>query len=129
MDRALPRPRHPQTSGIAPRLATAAVATVLLLTGCSKPVPPDKADYVGRWIGESAELRVDLQIHQEGRIDYRKVEGRSTTTINAPIKAFRGNDFIVGVGPIETTFVVATPPRREGERWQMTVDGLELVRQ
>lgn len=117
----------PQTFGVAARAATLALA--LLLGGCSKPVPPDKADYVGRWIGEGADLRVDLQIHQEGRIGYRKVEGRTTTTIDAPIKEFRGHDLVVGVGPIETTFVVAAPPRREGERWQMTVDGLELVRQ
>lgn len=127
MERTLPRPRLPQTFGSRARLAAAALLAAL--AACSRPVPPDKADYVGHWVGEGAELRVDLQIHQEGRVDYRKTEGRSKTTINAPIKAFRGNDFIVGVGPIETTFVVAAPPRREGERWQMTVDGLELVRQ
>ena len=43
-----------------------------LMAGCSKPVPPEKASYVGHWQNQS----VFLLITAEGRVEYRKVRGR-----------------------------------------------------
>ncbi len=52
----------------------------------------------------------------------------SSKSLSAPIKAFKGDDFVVGVGPMETTFKVSAVPHQDGGNWKMTVDGEELVR-
>ena len=97
---------------------------VLILAACSKPVPVEKADYVGKWRGPT----MVLLISQDGRVVYKRARNGGIVSIDAPIKRFEGDDFIVGVGPVATTFVVANPPHLNGENWKMTVDGEELTR-
>ena len=71
-----------------------ALATLgLLLAACAKPLPPDKAAYAGEWDSPT----MALLITQGGSVAYKRVEGNSSTSINAPLKAFVGNDFVVGV--------------------------------
>jgi len=99
-------------------------AALLLLTACGVPVPPEKAAYVGQWEG----LGMSLLITQDGSVAYKRIKGGVNTSINAPLKKFEGDNFVVGIGMWTTTFVVSKPPREEGGRWRMTVDGVELVR-
>ncbi len=101
-----------------------AVILAFALIGCSKPVPAEKANYVGNWSG----LGVTLLITQEGRLVYQKVSGNTSSKLDVPLKEFEGNNFIAGVGPMNTTFVVSAPPHLDGETWKMTVDGVELTR-
>jgi hypothetical protein len=97
---------------------------VVSLAGCAKPIPSERVAYVGSWTGAN----VVLSISQEGQLDYRKVDGRNTTKINAPVLEFVGDNFTAGVGPIKTTFVVTSAPHKDGAVWKMTVDGVELTR-
>jgi len=101
----------------------AAVCAATLLVACAKPVAPP-ASYVGEWRAEN----VQLAISAAGDVHYLRVRGSGRTSIDAPIQAFEGDDFIVGFGPFKTRFVVSKPPHREGNVWKMTVDGVELVR-
>lgn len=80
--------------------------------------------YLGQWQG----LAMSLLITQDGSVAYRRLEGGVNKSIDAPLKAFEGNDFIVGVGPMKTKFVVSVPPHAEGDTWQMTVDGVVLTK-
>jgi len=95
-----------------------------LLAACSDPLPADKLRYAGEWRGEATYLLIT----QEGSVSYRRVKNGITTTINAPIKSFKGDDFEVGVGPMTTVFRVSKPPHRDGTQWTMVVDGVELIR-
>ncbi|WP_460535683.1 hypothetical protein [Chitinimonas naiadis] len=70
-----------------------------------------------------------LLISKGGDVAYRRVTGNVNTMINAPLQQFQGNNFVVGVGPMVTTFVVSAPPHNEAGVWKMTVDGVELTRQ
>lgn len=97
---------------------------VMFLVGCSKPLPNDKMDYAGIWRNEN----IVLVIAKEGRVDYKKCVGKVTTSISAPIKAFKGDDFEVGVGPLATIFKVSKPPYRDGKDWKMVVDEQVLTR-
>ena len=98
---------------------------LVALGGCSsEPLPADKKDYAGEWKGSG----ITLQIFPDGIIDYKKVRGSSKTTINAPIKEFEDDNFIVGVWILTTTFVVQKTPFQEGGRWAMVVDGHLLYR-
>jgi hypothetical protein len=98
---------------------------LLLLAACKgTPVPPDKAEYVGRWEA----VGMSLTITADGGVAYQRIKGSGKTSVNAPLKEFRGNDFVVGLGPFTTTFQVSRPPYREGDRWKMVVDGVELLR-
>jgi hypothetical protein len=97
---------------------------VVVLAACARPIPPERAAYVGNWTAAN----VTLSISQDGHLNYRKVDGNVTTKINAPLLEFAGNDFTAGLGPIKTTFVVANAPHKDGAVWKMTVDGVELTR-
>jgi hypothetical protein len=96
----------------------------LLLASCGKPLPQDKAAYAGEWQAKT----MYLNITQDGRVNYKRKEGATSTAINAPIKEFHGDNFDVGVGPMSTTFTVTKPPFQDGTEWKMVVDGVELTR-
>jgi len=100
------------------------VAAVLLLAGCGRPVPADKTDYVGDW--RSKEMH--LMITRDGHVRYERRSGSTSTSINAPLQGFDGDNFIAGIGLLRTTFVVTKPPYRDGALWKMVVDGVEVVR-
>jgi hypothetical protein len=94
------------------------------LASCSKPVPQEKASYVGEW----QEKTMYLLITQDGSVKYKRMKAGGTTSVDAPLRGFNGNNFEVGVGPMATTFVVSKPPYQDGDRWKMVVDGLELTK-
>ena len=101
------------------------LAFAALLAACSEPIPTEKRDYAGDW--RAREMR--LLITADGRCEYeRRREGGGSTSINAPIQRFEGDNFVVGIGVLTTTFVVSQPPRLVGGQWKMTVDGVELTR-
>jgi hypothetical protein len=108
------------------RIAMAfAVLCAVLLAACSEPLPLEKREYAGDWRGE----QMRLLITPEGRCEYnRRFPGGHSSKISAPIQRFEGNNFVVGVGPFGTTFVVAKPPHLAGGQWKMVVDGVELTR-
>ena len=105
------------------RIATF-LAAVLLLVACGQPLPADKAAYAGDW--RAKDMRVVITV--DGHVAYERREGSSSKSINAPIQRFEGDNFVVGVGLLSTTFVVSKPPWRDEALWKMTVDGVELVR-
>lgn len=94
------------------------------LAACAEPVPPDRAEYVGEWQGNS----MVLLITQDGSVRYKRLKGGVSTSIEAPLKRFDGDNFVVGIGPMSTVFTVSKPPYRDGRDWKMVVDGVELVR-
>jgi hypothetical protein len=96
----------------------------LMLSACGMPVPPDKSEYVGEWQGKS----MVLLITQDGSVRYKRVRDGVSTSIEAPLKRFDGDDFVVGVGPMSTVFIVSKPPFHDGGGWKMVVDGVELTR-
>ncbi len=96
----------------------------LLLFACAKPVPPEKADYVGEWHGTA----MALLITQDGSVAYRRFHQGVNKSIDGPLKEFQGDNFVAGIGPIATTFVVSAKPQQDGSTWKMTVDGVELTK-
>jgi hypothetical protein len=102
----------------------AGVLSILALAGCAKPLPPDRMSYAGEWRG--AGMR--LLITPEGNVEYERSEGSTSKSVNAPLKEFQGDDFIVGVGSLTTKFAVSVPPHQGTDTWEMTVDGVELKR-
>ena len=111
---------------IAVTLRSVFIACVTLLTfgACGNPIPPDKSAYVGEW--QSASMH--LIITQDGSVRYERKNGNKTTKIEAPLKAFSGDNFAVGIGPMSTTFVVNARPQHSAGRWLMTVDGVVLTK-
>jgi hypothetical protein len=96
----------------------------VILAGCGKPIPAERSAYIGDW--RASQMLV--LITADGYVNYERREGNVTTKVNAPLKRFEGDDFVVGFGPFETTFVVTSPPRAKAGTWTMTVDGVELRR-
>lgn len=99
-------------------------ALLALLGACGVPVPSDKAAYVGEWQQPS----MYLLITQDGSVRYKRLEGGASKSVEAPLKGFQGDNFEVGVGPVTTTFIVNKPPHQDGDKWKMTVDGVELTK-
>jgi len=107
------------------RLAMALLgACALLIAACGEPLPKDKLDYAGEWRGP----QVYLAITAGGRCVYERRRDAGNVSIDAPIQRFEGDDFLVGLGPLTTRFVVSRPPRIVDGKWKMTVDGVELTR-
>ncbi|WFU24298.1 hypothetical protein QA649_40950 [Bradyrhizobium sp. CB1717] len=105
------------------------VAALPLLSACGQPVPEDKAAYVGEWHAPA----MDVELTKDGTVRYKRVTdgtavGEVTTTINAPLRRFEGDNFVVGIPFLSTTFAVSTPPHQEAGTWKMVVDGVELTR-
>jgi hypothetical protein len=100
------------------------VLTGFLLSGCGKPVPPEKGSYVGRW--ESSVMA--LRISQDGRVVYKRSEGGVSKSLDGPLKGFTGDNFEAGIGPLASTFVVSAAPHQVDGKWKMTVDGVELTK-
>jgi hypothetical protein len=102
----------------------AAAFLISLLIACAEPLPADKTTYVGDWRGPG----MSLSISQNGQVEYKRRTSGGNNSISAPIQRFEGNNFVVGVGFFNTTFVVTKPPHIDDGKWKMTVDGVELVR-
>lgn len=104
--------------------ALIAILFVLALSACAKPLPPERAAYAGQWQG----VAMSLLITQDGSVAYRRLKSGASTSVEGPLKEFQGNNFLVGIGPMTTTFVVSVPPHEANGAWKMTVDGVELTR-
>jgi hypothetical protein len=101
------------------------VAAALLLAACGGgPLPEEKTAYAGDW--RAKDMR--LTITRDGHVAYERRDGSNSKSINAPIQRFDGDNFVVGIGLMSTTFVVSRPPWRDEALWKMTVDGVELVK-
>lgn len=100
------------------------VAALLALSACGQPVPGDKAAYVGKWSAPT----MSLLLTQDGSVHYKRVRGNNTTSIEAPIRRFEGDNFVVGLPFFFTTFEVSKPPYQDAQAWKMVVDGVELTR-
>jgi hypothetical protein len=101
-----------------------AVVACLLLVGCGKPLPYEKAAYAGDWRAHDMVLLITMG----GNVEYTRKEGGKRTSINGPIERFEGDSFVVGFGPLKTTFVVSASPHQDQGTWHMTVDGVDLTR-
>jgi hypothetical protein len=101
------------------------LSLVLFAAACKgKPLPPDKAEFAGHWRGGG----IDLVIRPEGQVVYDKVEGKGHVQVSGPLQGWIGNDFVVGVMVVKTTFKVSEPPHQVDGVWTMTMDGVELTR-
>lgn len=100
------------------------VMTGFMMYGCGIKVPADKAEYAGEW--QSPQMY--LLILPDGSVKYSRISGGVTKTVSGPLKSFEGNNFVVGVWMVKTTFVVSEPPHLDGNQWKMTVDGVTLVK-
>ncbi|KDN27960.1 hypothetical protein VFDL14_02995 [Vibrio fortis] len=98
--------------------------SLFALAGCSDPLPENKLSYVGEW--QSVDMY--LLILADGTISYKRIHKGGTTTINAPIKEFVDDDFVVGFAFLATTFVVSQPPYLSDGQWVMEVDGVTLIK-
>jgi len=96
----------------------------LMVAACSNPLPEDRLHYVGEWSADNMYLLIEA----DGRVAYKRVKGGNSSSVNAPIKEFVGDDFVVGVAFATTTFQVTEPPHLKDGQWQMVVDGVRLTR-
>ena len=96
----------------------------LLLAACAEPIAPEKLAYAGEWRSD----HVTLLITPDGRVEYERREGSSKVSVKAPIQRFEGDDFVVGIGPFNTRFVVSRVPHLVEGQYRMVVDGIELTR-
>jgi len=100
------------------------IPALLILSAWGQPVPEDKAAYVGEWRAQT----MSLTLMQDGRVLYKRVKGSATTSIDGPLRRFEGDNFVVGIPFVSTTFEVSKPPYQEAGAWKMVVDGVELTR-
>jgi hypothetical protein len=98
--------------------------STLALSACGKPIPPEKSAYVGEWRAQT----MSLLIAQDGSVVYKRIKGGATTSVNGPIRRFEGDNFVVGIPLVSTTFEVSKPPYQEADKWKMVVDGVELTK-
>lgn len=108
------------------RFVSATVLSFVLLASACKgqPLPADKAEFAGHWRGGG----IDLVIRPEGHVTYEKIEGKGRVQVEGPLQGWKGNDFVVGVMVVKTTFKVTEPPHEVDGVWTMTIDGVEVTR-
>jgi len=95
----------------------------------SNPIPDDKKNYIGEWRGFLPGGSFQLSIGSDGSVNYERKEGSKSKSLSGgKISKFEGDDFVVKVLLISTTFKVTSPPHLDGRLWKMTVDGVEVSR-
>ena len=80
--------------------------------------------HAGRWVGGG----MDLTIAYTGQVEYKRVKGSSSKSLNGTISRFTKTEFEVKILGISTTFKIDEPPHQDGEDLKMKVDGAELTR-
>ena len=100
------------------------ILVTVLLAGCAEPLPDDRLDYAGVWQSQ----QMLLMIGADGSVSYKRQKGGVSTSVDGPLKEFNGDDFVVGIWFMTTTFEVTVPPWEDNGVWKMTVDGVELTR-
>ena len=92
------------------------------------PVPPAKSAYVGDWQGKA----MRLHIAQDGKIEYKRDQPGKNVNLSIELVRFDGDNIEAGANTawfkVSSTFVVSQPPHREGGKWKMVVDGVELTK-
>ena len=58
----------------------------------------------------------------------KRLKKGGTVSVTGPIQEFQGDDFVVGIAFLKTTFAVSKSPYEENGEWKMVVDGVELTR-
>lgn len=108
-------------------LAILALAAGLAFSNAAQaePVPADKSDYVGTWQGKD----MRLALSKDGKIKYKRDQEKKKVDLDIELLGFKGNNFDAGWSFMRSTFVVSKPPHREGGKWKMTVDGVEMTRE
>ena len=94
------------------------------LVGCANPLPEEKLHYIGEW--QSSEM--GLLILADGTVAYKRLKNGGASSVNGPLKEFKGDDFIVGFSFLTTTFKVTEAPHQVDGVWTMIVDGVTLTR-
>ena len=100
------------------------ISFIILLSACSKPIEESRLNYVGYWVSNE----MALLILQDGSVSYKRLKKGMTTSVNGPLKEFIGDDFVVGLLFMTTTFKVTEPPHKVNGGWQMVVDGVRLTK-
>lgn len=100
------------------------IFTALFLTACSKPLPENRMTYAGEWVSKE----MYLLILPDGTVSYKRLKEGDSTEVDGPLKEFQGDDFVVGIGFLTTTFDVSETPYIENDQWVMTVDGVKLTK-
>lgn len=95
-----------------------------MLIACSDSMTDERLNYVGEWQGNE----MSLLIVADGTISYQRSTDGTTISIDSPIKTFEGDNFVVGLFFMTTTFVVTEPPHEVDGAWKMTVDQVRLTR-
>ncbi len=95
----------------------------------ANPIPDDKKNYIGEWRASLPGGSFQLSIGSDGSVNYERKEGNKSKSISGgKISKFEGDDFVVKVLLISSTFKVTVPPHQDGRVWKMTVDGVEVSR-
>ena len=69
-----------------------------------------------------------LSIFADATVAYKRQKGNGSTSVNGSIKEFVGDDFVVGIFFLTTSFDITEPPYKRAGVWTMTVDGVQLTR-
>lgn len=92
------------------------------------PVPAGKSAYVGDWQGNA----MRLHIAQDGTIEYKRDQPGKNVSVTIELVKFDGDNIEAGANTawikVSSTFVVSQPPHRDGGKWKMVVDGVELTK-
>ena len=83
-----------------------AIPIISFVIACAEPIPIQKLDYVGHWENDE----VLLIIRADGTVSYIRAKNGRSTSINAPLREFIGDDFVVGFSFMTTTFKVSESP-------------------
>jgi hypothetical protein len=65
---------------------------------------------------------------RDGSVRYKRVRGNTTTSIEEPLRRVEGDNFVLGIPFMSSTFEVSKLPYQEAGTWKIVVDGMELTR-
>lgn len=97
-------------------------ALALLVAGCGKvPLGAEHADWAGTWVARDGST---VHLWADGGGDLKT----SGVTVNGAAAKFEKNTLTIKMMGLGRTFTITAPPKKDGDKWVVVLDGVPYIR-
>jgi outer membrane biogenesis lipoprotein LolB len=86
------------------------IIIALCFMACSEPIPEEKKDYIGFWRSHQSDLKMSINITEDGRAAYFRADSNRQTKVDANIGNWSDDGFSISFLFINSDFKINKKP-------------------